>query len=63
MKSQQHNKGELATLTVKIEKQMVDALEVMSKNSKLSIDELVVIALKRFKSSHADYMGKAPTLE
>lgn len=57
MKGQKHNEGELKTVTVKIEKKVADDLEIMSKNSKMSVDELVVIALKRFKSSHADYMG------
>ena len=57
MKNQEHNKTDLSDLAVKIEKQVVDDLETMSKNSGVSIDDLVVIALKRFRSSHADYMG------
>jgi fructose-1,6-bisphosphatase/sedoheptulose 1,7-bisphosphatase-like protein len=57
MKTQEHNKGELSELTVNIEKQIVKDVELMAKNSGISIDELIVIALKRFRSSHADYMG------
>lgn len=63
MKSQKHNQTELAELTVTIEKDVIDSLEVMSKNSDLSIDEIVVIALKRFRASHADYMGSSPDIE
>jgi fructose-1,6-bisphosphatase/sedoheptulose 1,7-bisphosphatase-like protein len=57
MKTQEHNKGELAELTVKIEAQLVKDLETMAKNSGMPVDELVTIAVKRFRSSHADYMG------
>ena len=60
MKSQKHNQGELVEVKVKIEKEVADALRVMSENSNLTMDEIVVIALKRFRSSHADYMGSAP---
>lgn len=57
MKDQKHNEGKLGELAVKIEQKMITDLEQMSKNSGLSQDDIVVIALKRFKSSHADYMG------
>lgn len=57
MKTQQHNTGELEELSVKIEKQLVLDLQTMAENSDLSVDELVAVALKRFRSSHADYMG------
>ena len=57
MKSQKHNTGELAKLEVEIEKKLIEDLQTMSKNSELSIDDLVAIAVKRFNSSHADYMG------
>lgn len=56
MKTQKHNEGELKELTVKVEKKVAEDFEKMSENSGLSIDELVTIALKRFRSSHADYM-------
>lgn len=57
MKSQNYNEGELAELKVSIEKQLTEDLELMSKNSGLSVDDLVAVAVKRFRSSHADYMG------
>ena len=63
MKSQLHNQGELKELTVNIEKDVVETLERMSKNSGVDIDELVVVALKRFRSSHADYEGTIPVLD
>ena len=49
MKSQKHNVGELRELTVKIEKNVVESLLRMSEGSGLSVDDLVVIALKRFR--------------
>lgn len=57
MKTQKHNQGELKELKIEVETQLVKDLETMSKNSGLPIADLVVIAVKRFKSSHADYMG------
>ncbi|TNF30629.1 MAG: hypothetical protein EP319_04545 [Deltaproteobacteria bacterium] len=63
MKSQKHNEGDLKELKVKIEKDVVETIERMSKVSGMSIDEIVVIALKRFRSSHADYEGKVPNLD
>ena len=61
MKSQKHNMGELKELTVKIEKDVVDSVQLMSKQSGLTTDEIVVIALKRFRSSHCDYIKNEPT--
>ena len=60
MKSQKHNQGELRLLSVKIEKEVVQAIEHMAEYTKRPVDELVVIALKRFCSSHTDYLGLAP---
>lgn len=57
MKDQKHNHTELGDLNVKIEQSMINDLKKMSENSGLSEDDIVVIALKRFRSSHADYMG------
>lgn len=56
MKTQKHNEGELKELHVNVEKKVVEDFEKMSENSGISMDELVVVALKRFRSSHADYM-------
>jgi hypothetical protein len=55
MKSQTHNQGELKDLTVKIEKDVVESFERMTKDSGLSVADLVVIALKRYRSSHSDW--------
>lgn len=63
MKSQKHNQGELKELKVKIEKDVVESLEAMASISGLPIEELVVIALKRFRASHGDYTGKTPKLD
>ena len=63
MKSQKHNDGELKTLNVEIEKDVVECFEKMSRKSNLPIEELVVIALKRFRASHSDYMENEPDLD
>jgi len=63
MKSQQHNQGELKELKVKIEREIVETLERMSQNTGITLDELVVIALKRFRASHGDYDGTATKAE
>lgn len=57
MKTQKHNQGELKELKVEIETQLVEDVKTMAENSGLSEAELVAIAIKRFRSSHADYMG------
>jgi uncharacterized protein (DUF736 family) len=57
MKTQKHNEGELAELKVNVEVQLIKDLVTMSANSDFDIDEIVAIAVKRFRSSHADYMG------
>ncbi len=63
MKSQKHKQGELKEIKVKIEKDVVEDFEKMVKNTNFSIEELVVIALKRFRSSHADYLKQVPMTE
>lgn len=63
MKSQKHNQGDLKELKVKIEKDVVESLEAMASISGLPIEELVVIALKRFRASHGDYTGKTPKFD
>jgi hypothetical protein len=55
MKTQLQNQGELKELAVKIEKDVVESFERMSVNSGLPVAELVVIALKRYRSSHSDW--------
>ena len=46
MKSQKHNSGDLKELKVNIEKEVVESIERMSEVSGMSVDEIVVIALK-----------------
>lgn len=55
MKTQTHNQGELKELAVKIEKDVVESFERMTKASGLSVADLVVIAMKRYRSSHSDW--------
>lgn len=63
MKSQKQNEGELKELTVTIEKKVVEDFELMAKNTGISISDLAVIAMKRFRSSHLDYMKQVPMTE
>ncbi|OFZ14179.1 MAG: hypothetical protein A2X86_04825 [Bdellovibrionales bacterium GWA2_49_15] len=63
MKTQKHNQGELRSLTVKIEKDIVETVEKMAKKAGIPVDELVVVALKRYKSSHAELEDKLPKLD
>lgn len=57
MRSQIHNQGELLELKVSVEKDTVEAFYRMAANSGYTLEDLVVIALKRFRSSHADFEG------
>jgi hypothetical protein len=63
MKDQKYNQGELKNLNINIEKEVVESLEYMSENTPYSKDDLVVIALKRFISHHADYMNVVPQFD
>jgi len=63
MKTQKHNQGDLKEIKVMIEKDVAESLDLMAKNSGLPVAEIVVIALKRFRSSHTDYLQKAPKTE
>jgi hypothetical protein len=63
MRTQKHNQGELKEVKVMIEKDVVESLETMARNSSLSMAEIVVIALKRFRSSHTDYLQATPATE
>ena len=63
MKSQKHNQGELKEIKVKIETKVATDLELMSKNTGIPEADLVVIALKRFRSSHTDYLKQTPITE
>lgn len=59
MKTQVQNQGELKELKVMIEKDVVESFDRMSKTSGLSVADLVVIALKRYRSSHGDWDVKS----
>ena len=63
MKTQKHNQGPLKDLKVKIEEDVYESLLRMADNSELTVDEIVVISLKRFRASHAELLGKAPAVE
>lgn len=63
MKSQKHNQHDLKEVTVKIEKDVVEDFEKMVKNTNIPMADLVVIAMKRFRSSHADYLKQVPMTE
>ena len=63
MKTQKHNQGNLKELTVNIEEAVVDSILQMAQSSQMSIDDIVVIALKRFRASHAELEGKTPKLD
>jgi fructose-1,6-bisphosphatase/sedoheptulose 1,7-bisphosphatase-like protein len=59
MKNQVYNKGELKELKVNIDKHIVESFERMAKNTNTPIEDLVVIALLRYRSSHSDYDPKS----
>ena len=63
MKSQVYNRGALKELRVKIEKVVVEDLKQMAINTGIPLAEHVVIALKRYRASHADYLDKVPVQE
>jgi fructose-1,6-bisphosphatase/sedoheptulose 1,7-bisphosphatase-like protein len=63
MKSQKHNQGDLKEVSVKIESKVVEDLELMSKNTGMPVADIVVIALKRFRASHLDYLKQVPVTE
>lgn len=63
MKSQKHNQGDLKEVTVKIETKVAEDLELMAKNTGMPVADIVVIALKRFRSSHLDYLKQVPLTE
>jgi hypothetical protein len=58
MKGQKHNQGNLTEVTLKIEQDLAKDLVTMSENSGLAQADILAIALKRFRASHMDYMGK-----
>lgn len=63
MKSQTHNQGDLKEVLVRIEMKVAEDLEAMAQNSGMTVDEIVTIALKRFRSTHSDYLKQTPHVE
>jgi len=63
MKSQKHNEGQLKEIKVSIEKDVVEAFEKMAERSGVSLSEMVVVALKRYRSSHSELEGNCPSAE
>ena len=55
MKTQEYNKGDLKELKIMIDKETVECFERMAKHTKTPIQDLIVIAMKRFRSSHGDF--------
>ncbi|MCO5142737.1 MAG: hypothetical protein M9962_06575 [Oligoflexia bacterium] len=45
-------------LTVTVEKEVYELLQVMSKHSKQSVDAMVNISLRRYIATHSDYVPK-----
>lgn len=54
MKNQVYNQTELKELKVMIEKDVVESVERMAENQKISVSDLVVIALRRYRAGHSD---------
>lgn len=63
MRSQIHNEGELKELKVEIEKKVVEDFSFMAENSDYELNDLVVIALKRYRASHCDMLKTQPRTE
>lgn len=59
MKNQVYNKGELKELKVKIDKDTVETFERMAKHTNIPLEDLLVIAMKRFRSAHGDFDPKS----
>ena len=53
----QNEKSNEVELKVSLDEKLINDLKTMSDNSRKSIDHIVAVAIKRFRSSHADYMG------
>ncbi len=63
MKTQTHNNGELKELRVSIDKEIVECVDRMVCHTGISREDIVVIALKRFRACHADYEGQTPSFD
>lgn len=63
MKSQKHNEGDLKEIKIKIEKNVVEDFEKMVAYTNIPMEDLVVVAMKRFRASHNDYLKIVPMTE
>jgi hypothetical protein len=63
MKSQKHNEGDLKEIKIKIEKNVVEDFEKMVAHTNIPMEDLVVVAMKRFRASHNDYLKLVPMTE
>ena len=63
MKTRVQNQGELKELKVMIEKDIVESFERMTKASGFPLADLVVIAMKRYRSAHSDWDVKSSKSE
>ena len=63
MKDQKHNFGELAKLEVQIEKKLLESIQSMAEKCGCPLDEIVAMALKRYRVSHSDLENKNPDLD
>jgi hypothetical protein len=59
MKTQVQNQGELKELKVMIEKEVLESFDRMSKVSGIPLADMVVIAMKRYRSAHSDWDVKS----
>ena len=56
-------KKDINSNKVTIEKEVAEDFEKMVKNTNIKLDDLVLIAMKRFRSSHTDYLKLVPMTE
>jgi hypothetical protein len=54
MKDQVYNKGELKELKAMIDKNVAESAVRMAANQGIPLEDLIVIALQRYRSSHLD---------
>lgn len=54
-KNEKREIGPTASFTIELEKKIIEQLQVMESYTKISQEELIATALKRFISQHKDY--------
>lgn len=63
MKTQKYNVGELAVFSVEIEQKLIESIKKMSEKSGININDIVTVALKRFKASHTELENQTPEMD